>query len=115
MPNPTPAKYTVQIGPTYTVETAAELTAWAKVQGRSVSAVTRECTEFGLRHLREQWEREHGALPAGPLVRATEDVADRGDRQAARKRKWQEQAKTGADYVDEALARRDAAADTDAA
>ena len=37
MPNPTPARYTVQIGPTYTVETAAELTAWARQQGRSVS------------------------------------------------------------------------------
>ncbi|MET0426687.1 MAG: hypothetical protein ABW046_22660 [Actinoplanes sp.] len=90
MPNPTPAKYTVQIGPTYSVETAAELTAWAALQGRSVSEVTRECTEEGLRRQRRRWERDHGTIPFSVLNRATEDVAARGDRQAARKRKWQE-------------------------
>jgi hypothetical protein len=93
MPNPTPAKYTVQIGPTYTVETAAELTAWARQQGRSVSDLTRECTEEGLLKLRKRWEREHGTLPFGVLHRATEEVAERGERQAARKRKYEADAK----------------------
>lgn len=87
MPTPTPAKYTVQIGPTFTVDTAAELTAWAQQQGRSVSEVTRECTERGLKQLRRAWEREHGAIPAEVLEAAASAVADRGSRQAARKRK----------------------------
>jgi hypothetical protein len=88
MPNPTPAKYTVQIGATYTVETAAELTAWARAQGRSVSAVTRECTELGLEILRARWAAENGKpLPASLLAEVAPDVQDRGDRQAARKRK----------------------------
>lgn len=87
MPTPTPAKYTVQIGPTYTVETAAELTAWAQVQGRSVAEVTRQATEAGLAKLRRTWVKEHGELPTGVLGHATSEVTARGDRQAARKRK----------------------------
>jgi hypothetical protein len=87
MPNPTPAKYTVQIGPTYTVETAAELTGWAVLQGRSVSEVTRQATERGLELLRQEWRTAHGVIPHSVLERATEEVRDRGDRQAARKRK----------------------------
>jgi hypothetical protein len=87
MPNPTPAEFTVQIGPTYTIDTSAELTAWAAVQGRSVSAVTRECTEEGLERLRRAWLLDHGPIPADVLAAATQDVKERGDRQAARKRK----------------------------
>lgn len=87
MPTPTPAKYTVQIGPTYTVETAAELTAWAAKHGRSVSEVTREATERGLELLREGWIENSGPLPKTLLAQATRDVRARGDRQAARKRK----------------------------
>lgn len=87
MPNPTPAIYTVQIGPTYTVETAAELTAWAAVQGLSVSKLTREATEAGLALLRAKFISEHGPIPAKVLADATEEVKARGDRQAARKRR----------------------------
>lgn len=87
MPNPTPATYTVQIGPTYDVPTAAELTGWAILQQRSVSDVTREATERGLALLREEWREAYGVIPHSVLTRATEDVAARGERQAARKRK----------------------------
>jgi hypothetical protein len=87
MPTPTPAKYTVQIGPTYTVETAAELTAWAATQRRSVAEVTRQATEAGLALLRAGWIVEHGPLTSEVLAVASADVTARGDRQAARKRR----------------------------
>jgi len=87
MPNPIPATYTVQIGPTYAVDTAAELTAWATVQGLSVSKLTREATEAGLALLRAKFIAEHGPIPAKVLADATAEVKARGDRQAARKRR----------------------------
>jgi hypothetical protein len=90
MPNPTPAVYTVQIGPTYSVETAAELTGWANLQQRSVSDVTREATERGLALLREEWREAYGVIPHSVLTRATEDVAAGGRRRASasRRRTW---------------------------
>jgi hypothetical protein len=96
MPNPTPAKYTVQIGPTYTVETAAELTAWARAQGRSVSEVTREATERGLELLRTDWIGGGGRLPKALLRECEDEVRERGDRQAARKRKYEREQQTPA-------------------
>lgn len=98
MPNPTPAKYTVQIGPTYSVDVAAELTGWAVLQQRSVSEVTREATERGLELLRDEWRAAHGVIPHSILAAATEDVTARGDRQAARKRKY-EADRTAADAL----------------
>lgn len=108
MPNPTPAVYTVQIGPTYTVEAAAELTAWARVLGVSVSLLTREATEAGLALLRPKLIAEHGPIPSKVLAAAADEVKARGDRQAARKRKYgkSDAEKTGADHVAEAQHRR---------
>lgn len=86
MPNPVPRKYTVQLGPTFTPETAGELAAWAERRGKSVSEITREATERGLIHLRRAWERETGGLPSHERVTAlVAEAAERGEKQAARR------------------------------
>lgn len=88
MPNPVPRKYTVQLGPTFTPDVAGELAAWAEVQGRSVSEVTREAAELGLRTLRRRWEKDHGGpLGATRLSVHVEAAAERGEKQAARRTK----------------------------
>ena len=100
MPNPTPARYTVQLGPTVTPEVAGELATWAEVQQRSVSEATRECIEAGLMNLRLGWIAEAGrALDAELLekhvyaaeVRGAEQVARR-ERYASRTREARQQA-----------------------
>lgn len=58
MANTTPAKYTVQLGPTVTPEVAAELATWGELVGLSNSAVARECIEHGLVKLRKRWTAE---------------------------------------------------------
>lgn len=95
MVNVTPAKYTVQIGPTMTPEAAGELAAWARMRGVSVSVVARECVEAGLSTLRESFkaqavdtrqytERKWEAL----LRKEIAEAQARGDRQVARRKAY---------------------------
>lgn len=58
MANTTPAKYTVQLGPTVTPEMAAELATWAELLGVSNSVVTRDSIEHGLVVLRTLWRAQ---------------------------------------------------------
>lgn len=58
MPNQTEAKYTKQLGPMVEPDFAAELEAWAKVKGISVSSLTREMLERDLRLQRGGWEEQ---------------------------------------------------------
>lgn len=88
MVNVTPAKYTVQIGPTMTPETAGELAAWAELRGVSVSVVARECLEAGLARQRAKWAKETGGLDAATLDRHTDEARARGERQVKRRKAY---------------------------
>jgi hypothetical protein len=98
MPNPVPRKYTVQLAPTFTPDIAGELAAWAEVCGRSISEVTREAAEFGLRQLREKWSADHGGRRPDPvkLAKHIEAAAERGERQAARRQRHDRATRGGA-------------------
>ena len=87
MPNPVPRKYTVQLGPTFTPDVAGELAAWADQREKSVSELTREAAELGLKTLRRRWEKDSGPLDAATLARHIEAAAERGEKQAARRTK----------------------------
>lgn len=52
MPNMTPAKYTKQLGPMVTPETAAEVEAWAAVERVSISRIAGEAIERDLKRRR---------------------------------------------------------------
>jgi hypothetical protein len=88
MASQVPGQYTVQLGPTFTPEVAGELAAWAEVQRRSVSEVTRECAERGLRELGLAWAAQHGALNRRTLRAHIEAAAARGVKQADRRRSY---------------------------
>lgn len=96
MPNPVPARYTVQLGPTVTPEVAGELAAWAEVQERSTSEITRACVNAGLEALREQWQREHGALNNRTLAPHVAAAQERGEKQVARRRQYDERTRVPA-------------------
>jgi hypothetical protein len=81
MPTSVPARYTVQIGPTTTPETAGEIGAWAEHIGMSMSEAARECLEDGLKTKRKEWAKAHGSLPAALLARHVEYQRARGERQ----------------------------------
>jgi len=88
MPNPVPARYTVQLGPTFTPEMAAELAAWGELLSKSTSVVIRECTEDGLERLRADFIAEVMAatgLTSGE-VRARYDAILPGHLEAAQRR-----------------------------
>jgi hypothetical protein len=99
MPNPVPAKYTVQLGPTVTPEVAGELAAWAEVQERSTSEITRECVDYGLENLRKQWQRVYGTIPAEVLARHVAAARERGEKQVARRRGYDERTRNTAAEV----------------
>lgn len=89
MPNPVPARYTVQLGPTFTPDTAGELAAWAELRGKSISEVTREAAEEGLGRLRATWAAETGRRPVpARLAELTAAAAERGSKQAKRRRAY---------------------------
>lgn len=88
MPNPVERKYSVQLGPSVTPDTAGEIDAWTSVMGTSSSTVTRLAIERGLASLREEWTQQHGPLNADLLQRCTARVVQRGDAQAARKARY---------------------------
>jgi hypothetical protein len=85
MPNPVPKKYTVQLGPTFTPDTAGELAAWAETLGMSVSAVTRTAAERGLESLRGEWAAQGGRPAAARVAALVEEAARRGEDQAGRR------------------------------
>lgn len=58
MPNMTPAKFTKQLGPMVTPETAARLEAYAVTRGVSVSTLTREMIERDLKRQCNKWNAE---------------------------------------------------------
>lgn len=89
MPNPVGRKFTVQLGPTFTPDTAGELAAWAELRGKSVSEVTREAAEHGLNLLRREWAAETGRRPVpARLAELTAEAAERGEKQATRRRNY---------------------------
>jgi hypothetical protein len=94
MPNPVPARYTVQLGPTVTPEVAGELAAWAEVQQRSTSEITRECIDYGLENLRKQWVRVYGALGGTLLAFHVDKARERGEKQVARRRGYDERTRS---------------------
>lgn len=96
MPNPVPARYTVQLGPTVTPEVAGELAAWAEVQGRSTSEITRECVSYGLENLRKQWVRVFGGIPPETLRTHVDAMRERGNKQVSRRRSYDERTRTAA-------------------
>lgn len=97
MPNPVPAEYTVQLGPTVTPEVAGELAAWAAVQRRSVSRVTRECIEAGLEVLRSDFRAQDAAAHFDDELLATHvaAAAKRGDAQVSRRRDYDDRTRGG--------------------
>lgn len=88
MPNPIPRKYTVQLGPSFTPDTAGELAAWAEVRGLSLSEVTRVCAERGLELLRADWAAEGGRLNPVKLAGHVEAAHVRGEKQAGRRARY---------------------------
>lgn len=98
MPNPVPARYTVQLGPTVTPQVAGELAAWAELQQRSASEVARECIEFGLENLRTRWRAEFGALPGARLAAHVAAAEERGARQVSRRRAYDERTRNVTDH-----------------
>ena len=104
MPNPVPAKYTVQLGPTFTPEVAGELAAWAEVLGHSTSEITRWCTETGLEQLRTDFRarlaaaRGPGAeLPGSVLAFHVKAAQERGNRQVQRRKDYDDRTRNTAD------------------
>lgn len=104
MANPTPARYTVQLGPTQTPEVAGELGAWAELQQRSVSVVARVLIDDALPRLRKRWEREYGALPAEMLERHTRAAQERGAAQVKRRRDYDDRTRGAAKAAGEGVA-----------
>ncbi len=103
MPNPVPARYTVQLGPTVTPEVAGELAAWAELLGDSVSEVSRAAINAGLEVLRGDWRATAVArgtatakrgMPAVTLARHVEAARARGKTQVARRRKYDERTRS---------------------
>jgi len=101
MANTTPAKYTVQLGPTVTPEVAAELATLAQLLGVSNSQITRECIERGLaagmagrKGWRVQLDEQHGGPEEtekawGRVYDAhLEHFQRRGTRQTSRRREY---------------------------
>lgn len=121
MPNPVPAKYTVQLGPTFTPEVAGELAAWAELLGESTSVITRQCTEAGLAVLREVYASDAvtrglarastaASLPGRALLRKHVEAArERGNRQVKRRRNYDERTRKGETGMAETLQERRAA------
>lgn len=101
MPNPVPAKYTVQLGPTVTPEVAGELAAWAKMLGKSNSEVARECVDAGLavmaRDYATQLRRDKGfaGLPGDVLAECIEWARARGETQISKRRSYAERTRAG--------------------
>lgn len=102
MPNPTPAKYTVQMGPTFTPEVAGELAAWAELLGTSASKVTRECAEEGLTRLRAKLAKRAGltGMPVEVLDRQVEAARGRGVRQVRTRRAYDERTRGTVDEAE---------------
>ncbi len=99
MPNPVPAEYTVQLGPTVTPEVAGELAAWGELLGRSTSKVAREAIDAGLEVLRADWRATAVArgtatakrgMPAATLARHVRAAQERGRTQVGRRRAYDE-------------------------
>ena len=80
MVNAIPAKYVVQLGPAVTVETDAELTAWAELDRQSKSALARESIEAGLARVRAAVRKRAAAA----LGLSAEEVQQRFDEAYAR-------------------------------
>lgn len=106
MPNPVPARYTVQLGPTVTPETAGELAAWARQTGRSTSEMARLLLEEGLRRQRAKLEREHGSLSAGLLAECVAAAQERAERQVSRRRSYDKRTRNGETGMSGTLAAR---------
>lgn len=106
MPNPTPARYTVQMGPTFTPEVAGELAAWAELLGVSASQVTRECAEEGLRRLQAKFAKRAGREMDGEvLARQVEAAEERGSRQVRTRRAYDKRTRGEVEArTDEAIA-----------
>lgn len=94
MPNPTPAEYTVQLGPTVTPEVAGELAAWAALAKISTSKMTRRAIDTGLEVLRSKLSAELGEMPASLLAEHVAEAARRGDRQVKRRRDYDASTRT---------------------
>lgn len=106
MPNPVPARYTVQLGPTVTPETAGELAAWARVTERSSSEMARLLLEEGLKRQRAKLEREHGSLPADLLDECVAAAQERAERQVSRRRSYDKRTRNGETGMSGTLAAR---------
>jgi hypothetical protein len=101
MPNPVPAKYTVQLGPTVTPEVAGELAAWAKMLGKSTSAVVRECIEAGLAASTREYTTQlrltsgYASLPNDVLEECIAAARDRSNVQVSRRRSYDDRTRRG--------------------
>src|SRR6188768_3570178 len=86
VPNPTPAKYTKQLGPMVTPEMAAELEANAREDGVSISTLARQMIETMLEMRRpareairtpaqqKAWKRSYDAALAKTTAQGAEHV-----------------------------------------
>jgi hypothetical protein len=95
MPNPTPAKYTKQLGPMVTPELAAELEADAREDGVSISTLVRgwieerAAIERAKRELtrtpaqRREWKRTYDGALAKTTAQGAEHVRRHRDSDAA--------------------------------
>lgn len=99
MPNPTPAEYTVQLGPTVTPEVAGELAAWAALSRSSVSKLTRWQIEAGLEANRAYLVERYGPLPTALLAEHVAEAVKRGERQVSRRRDYDDRTRTPAAAV----------------
>lgn len=94
MPNPFPAEYTVQLGPTVTPVVAGELAAWAALAKTSTSKMTRRVIDAGLEALRADLRAEVGAMPPAVLAEHIEKAEKRGETQVKRRRDYDDRTRT---------------------
>ena len=106
MPNPVPAKYTVQLGPTVTPEVGGELAALAELSGLSMSVVARMAIDKGLPKVRRELQAQHGALDEGRLQHHIEQARERGERQVRRRLDYDKRTRAGETKMAETLQAR---------
>jgi len=106
MPNPVPAKYTVQLGPTVTPEVGGELAALAELSGLSMSVVARQAIDKGLPRVRRELERTHGLLGGERLQHHIDQARERGERQVRRRLDYDKRTRAGETRMAETLQTR---------
>lgn len=109
MPNPVPAKYTVQLGPTVTPEVGGELAALGELSALSMSVVARMAIDEGLPKVRRVLQELHGPLPAEALAYHVQRARERGERQVRRRLDYDERTRRGATKMSQTLKTRKSA------